>query len=71
LRLRSLAQWEWRDTALEGDRSRLLASLEIEWRPRDFTFDAEAGIAWIEPFPGSDVSQELRYFFEVGARWDF
>jgi hypothetical protein len=70
-RIRTLLQWEWRDSSLAGDRSRLRTAAELEWRPMDFTLDTEVGLDWIEGFPGSDVAQELRYWFEVGVRWDF
>jgi len=71
LRLRPRFRWEWRDSSFAGHRSRLRPSVELEWRPLDFTIDTEAGLDWSEPIAGSDVEQELGYWFEVGARWDF
>lgn len=64
-------RWEWRDSRLQGQRSLLRPSLEMDWRYASFLFNAGAGLAWREPISGSAAFREFDYFLEVGIRWEF
>jgi len=63
---------EWRESDLQGQRSRLRPSLELGWRRGAFSLFGEGGGEWEEPITsGNGASRELGYFLEVGVRWDF
>lgn len=64
-------RWDWRDSDLQGESSALRPSIETEWRYKSLLLNADVGIQWLEPFPGSELQRDTTYFVELGIRWEF
>lgn len=64
-------RWEYRDSTLNGARSVLRPSFELDWRHQAWLLSGEAGFEWQEPITGSLAVQQLGYFLMAGVRWEF
>ncbi len=62
---------EWRESTLQGSRTRLRPSFEVDWRRGPWLLNAEAGFQWDEPISGDGAARQLGFILEAGVRWTF
>ena len=70
-RLSPRLRWDYRDSDSQGESSSLIPSFEADWRFNSVLVNADAGLRWLEPLPGSNLERDTSYFVELGIRWEF